>query len=601
MALRSRPRLRLAALFITFTLMTSGITARLIWMQIVASDKFVALAADQRQRKVVLPAQRGSIYDINGSELAISMEMKSIFANPRFIPDKKAAADAIAAVLGSEPAEMLAKLSTDKGFVYLVRKAEPAVAAKVLGLGIPGVDAMPESKRFYPSGFLASHVVGFVGSDNEGLGGLEDRYDGLLSGTPGELLLERDPQGRSIPAGESRMVPSTAGEDLVLTIDKQIQFAAESALAKAVHAYSAKGGTIVVMRPDTGDILAMANFPTFDPNDFRAATPESRKNRALVDVYEPGSANKVITAAAVIEEGVVKPSDRFKVPDKLKLSSKVFHDAHPHPVLDLSFSEIIQQSSNIGTIMVAQGLGRTRLHEYLFRFGYGRPTGLDFPGEAGGILPKPEKWWDTSMGTIPIGQGVAVTGMQIMSVFAAVANDGVAVQPRLLAARVDPEGNRHRATESASRRVIKSTTAAAVTKILVGVTEGKDGTGKMSAVPGYQVAGKTGTAQKPLPGGGGYGGYVGSFIGFAPAGDPRLVVGVILDEPSPIWGGVTAAPTFKEVMQFSLRYLGIGPGPVLPLEGTPLPAPGRSGGTPQAPSGAPDTSKPAPATDGTAD
>lgn len=599
MALKSRPKVRLAALFTTFAVATAGIATRLVWMQIVASGKFNALAADQRQRKILLPSQRGSIYDRNGSELAISMEMKTVFANPRFIADKVAAAGQIAGALGVERAQIEQKLQTDKGFVYLARKVEPEVAAKVTALGLPGVDVMPEPKRFYPSGSLASHVVGFVGSDSEGLGGLEDRYDEILRGVPGETLLERDPQGRTIPAGEGRTVPPVAGEDLILTIDKQIQYAAESALAKAVQSYSAKGGTIVVMRPDNGDILALANFPTFDPNDFRAAAPEARKNRALVDVYEPGSANKVITAAAVLEEGVVKPSDRMKVPDNMKLASKVFRDAHPHPVLDLSFAEVIQQSSNIGTIKVALGLGRTRLYEYLFRFGYGRPTGLDFPGEAAGILPKPDRWWDTSMGTIPIGQGVAVTPMQIMSVFATMANDGVAVQPRLLAAKVDAQGRREASPRSSSRRVVKPATAQAVTKILVGVTEGKDGTGTMAAIDGYQVAGKTGTAQKPLPGGGGYGGYVGSFIGYAPAGAPKLVVGVILDEPSPIWGGVTAAPTFKEVMGFSLRYLGIGPGPVLPSEGTPLPAPGRSGGT--APSVAPDVSRPAPATDGTAD
>ena len=596
MVASARPSTRLLFMFASFLAVLAVISGRLIYVQGINSDRFVAMAADQRQRKIEIQPQRGSVYDRNGAELAISLDMKTIFANPRFISDPKAAAAAMAPILGLDPGAIETKLTTKRGFVYIARQVDPASAAKVKALGIPGVDMVADSKRFYPSDQLAAHVVGFVGSESQGLAGLEGRFQKLLAGTPGEMLIERDPQGRAIPSGHSFYKAPQAGDDLILTLDREVQFAAESALQNAMSAYSAKGGSIIVMRPSTGEILALANAPTFNPNDVRSSVPDQRKNRALVDVYEPGSANKVITASAALEAGVVSPDDVISVPDHFKLGSKTFHDAHPHATEDLTFSQVIQQSSNVGTIKVAQRLGKEKLYDYLVRFGYGKPTGLDFPGEAPGILPKPQSWWETSMGTIPIGQGVAVTGMQIVSVFATLANDGVAVQPKLIAATVDAQGRRVATTPSAKRRVIKSETALTMAKILTGVTQEKHGTGHLAAIPGYEVAGKTGTAQKPLPGGAGYGGYVASFIGYAPAGDPQVVVGVILDEPTPIWGGYTAAPTFKEVMQFTLRHLGIGPGPVLlPQDGaTPLPAPARSGGA----SPNPDAT---PATTGTAD
>lgn len=593
--------MRLVGLFAASALGLSTVGVRLVWLQALDGGRFDELAATQRVRRVVLSPQRGSIVDRDGAELAISMNMKSIFANPHFVADAKASAAALSPLLQIETGVLEEKLTRKSGFVYLARKVDPEEAAQIKALGLPGVDMVDEPKRFYPSGQLGSHLVGFVGAENEGLGGLEDMHDKLLKGEPGELVMERDPQGRPIPRGKSFIKPPVSGDDLVLTIDKQIQYAAEAALAKGITSYSAKGGTVIVMRPATGEILAMANLPTFDPNAPSATPADSRKNRALIDVYEPGSANKVITAAAALELGVVKPGDVMRVPDNFKLGPKVFHDAHAHPVLNLSFSQVIQQSSNVGTIKVAQGIGKERLHEYLVKFGYGKPTGLNFPGESSGILPKPATWWQTSMGTIPIGQGVAVTPMQIMSVFSTIANDGVAVQPKILSATIDPKGTRRSTPASSRRRVVNATTARQVVEMLVGVTEGKDGTGKMAAVPGYQVGGKTGTAQKPRTDGRGYEGYIGSFIGFAPAGDPQLVVGVILDEPSPIWGGVTAAPVFKEVMQFSLRHLGIGPGPVLPSEGTPLPAPVRSGGVVPSQGAAPDPSRGAPQSDGTAD
>jgi cell division protein FtsI (penicillin-binding protein 3) len=391
-------------------------------------------------------------------------------------------------------------------------------------------------------------------------------------------VMERDPQGRAIPSGKSLFRPPTAGDDLLLTLDREIQFVAEDALKRAVETWGAKGGAIIVMSPKTGDILALANYPTFNPNDVRATPSDTRRNRALGEMYEPGSTSKVITAAAALELGIIKENDVLNVPDKLKLGDDTFHDHTPHPTVDLTFAQVIQQSSNIGTIKVAMKLGKDRLHEYLEKFGYGAASGLEFPGQSLGVLPRTDQWWPTSLPTIAIGQGVAVTPLQIVSVYSTIANKGIAVEPRILLGSVDARGQVNRAAPSEARRVIKAETANRLTQLLVGVVAEKEGTGSKAAIPGYQVAGKTGSAEKTAGDGRGYTGYMSSFIGFAPAADPRLVVGVVLDDPRPIWGGTTAAPAFKEVMQFGLRHLGIGPGPVLHYEGTPLPAPVRSGG-----------------------
>jgi cell division protein FtsI (penicillin-binding protein 3) len=606
--LRFRPGVRLLTVLIVFLLCSGVIGGRLVQVQGLDSARFAALAADQRERRVVLPPQRGSILDRDGGELAMSVDMQTIVANPRFIPEgpqRDAAVASLANALGADPASVREKLAKPGGFVYLARKVDPAVAGAVRDLGVPGVQMFTESKRVYPAGRLASQVIGFAGLDNEGLEGLERQFDGRLRGSPGELVMERDPSGQSIPVGRQQQTPPQPGEDVVLTIDREIQYQAQVALAGAVEKWNAKGGSVIVLDTRNGDVLAMANLPDFDPNDVSNSTSADRRNRAVVDVYEPGSASKIVTAAAALEQGVVTPTDMLEVPDNLKVGPKVFHDAHPHKTLNLTFADVIEQSSNVGTIKVALKLGKDRLHAYLKKFGYGRSSGIGFPGESSGILPKPEKWWATSMGTVPIGQGVAVTPLQIATVYATVANGGVVVPPRLVSTTVDAAGVRHEVPVRTSSRVIGDETARSLTQILVRVTEGQRGTGLAAAIPGYQVAGKTGTAQKARADGRGYSGYVASFIGFAPAASPRLVVAVILDEPRPIWGGVTAAPVFKEVMQFSLRRLGIGPGPVLgPIlsngdHGSPLPAPDRSGGAPPNPTL--DPSLPPPATGETAD
>jgi cell division protein FtsI (penicillin-binding protein 3) len=559
------------------------VAGRLIWVQGLASGRYMQLASMQRDRTVTLPATRGSILDRNGNLLAMSVEAKTIIADPRLIVSPHAAAQTLAGVLGVQPSDLEPALSSGRGFAYLARRIDPALAARVVALGIPGVQAVSEPLRVYPDGQLASHVLGFVGTDARGLDGLEARFDTVLSGRRGQMAMQADPQGRVIVSARPQVTPPVPGGDLTLTLDRTIQYEAETVLAQAVQAYSAKGGTIIVIKPSTGEILGLANFPTFDPNNFSTASTAARTDRAVSDVYEPGSASKVITAAAALESGVVTPQDEFGVPDTLHVADATFHDAETHKALTLTLSQILEQSSNVGTIEVGLRLGRERLYSYLQKFGYGRATGVGLPGESAGILPNLKSWSATQLPTAAIGQGVAVTAMQMMSVFCTVANGGVWVAPHIVQGTRDARGRVTTPQVVPARRVIRPETARTLTSMLLEVIGGSTGTGAAAAVPGYQVAGKTGTAEKPMAGGG-YSGYTASFIGFAPAADPQLAVGVVLDQPTPIWGGSTAAPTFKTVMQFALQRLGIGPGPVLPPTspgpGTPLPAPARSGDAP---------------------
>jgi cell division protein FtsI (penicillin-binding protein 3) len=577
----------LLVLMIASLLVVAG---RLVWVQGVSSGHFVALASGQRDRTVTLAARRGSIVDRNGNTLAMSVDAKTLIADPRLIVSPQATAQTLAPMLGVPAADLAARLSNGTGFAYLARRIDPQVAASVVALGIPGIQSITEPLRVYPDGQLAAHIVGFTGTDAQGLAGLEATYNSVLSGKAGSMAMQTDPQGRVIVSAKSETTPPVAGNDVVLTLDQNIQYQAEAALAQAVQTYHANGGTIMVMRPSTGEVLGLANFPTFDLNAYSTSTASSRTDRAVQDVYEPGSASKVITAAAALESGAVTPDEVMVVPDTLHLANRTFHDAEPHKVLNLTLPQILEQSSNVGTIQVGLKVGKDRLYSYLQKFGYGRATGVGLPGESSGILPPAKTWSATQLPTAAIGQGVAVTPMQMMSVYATVANGGVWVQPRIVVGQRDASGKLKPAAAPLSRRVIRPDTAKTLTSMLLEVVGGSTGTGGAAAVPGYQVAGKTGTAQKPIPGGSGYSGYTASFIGFAPAANPQVAVGVVLDDPTPIWGGSTAAPTFKVVMQNALQRLGIGPGPVLPTGGvtlpsggTPLPGPARSGDVPMAP------------------
>jgi cell division protein FtsI (penicillin-binding protein 3) len=542
------------ALFTVLALGLAGVGARLVLLQVRDAPAYEALAMEQRVRRIALPADRGTIYDRSMHELALSLPAKAIYADPAMVQDPEDTAARLATVLDLPTRQVLHALTASSRFEYVARRVDLPTARSVSRLGFPGIGLLDESKRSYPAGSLAAQVLGFVGIDGIGLAGLELQYEDVLAGHPGTMLVEQDPDGRSIPQGLRDVEPPVRGRDLVLTIDKDLQFQAERALASAVTRNGAKGGTVIVLDPTSGDILAMATVPGFDANAFSEAPPSLTRNRSVTDVYEPGSVNKVITAAAALEEGVIGVRERLVVPDHIQVGDKVFHEAHVHPTEEMTLTDVISESSNVGTIMTAQRLGSSELDEYLHRFGFGHETGIGFPGEADGILMPEDEWWTTSMATIPIGQGIAVTPLQMASVYATIANGGVRLAPRLVRGIVDGSGELVEGPSEEGVRVVSARTARLVTGMLARAVEA--GTGQEAQIPEYWVAGKTGTARKPLAHALGYSDeYVASFIGFAPARDPALVVAAILDEPATVYGGVASAPLFREVAGFALAHL----------------------------------------------
>jgi cell division protein FtsI (penicillin-binding protein 3) len=562
---------RVVTLLVVTSLGLSAIVVRLTQVQAVSASAYAQLGTNQRLRRIILAAERGAMFDRNGIDLAVSVSQQTVWANPRVVDDPAGYAAKLSPILGVDEKTLTTRLSKEKvAFVYLARKVDEATAEAVRMLALPGVDFVPESKRFYPSGALAGPLLGAVGLDNQGLAGLEVAYEKKLAGTPGELVVEQDPSGRHIPQGRSHFQPAVRGQDLILTLDQSLQYEVERALVDAVAGATAKGGTAIVSDVRTGEILAMANV-TGDGGGGARPASSAERNRAVTDVYEPGSTNKVITMAGALEEGIVAPETRFSVPDKMAVGNHVFSDHEPHPPVSWSVTEILVNSSNIGTIMVAQKMGKEKLDHYLRNFGFGTATGVGFPGEASGLLLEPDDWYVTSMGTVPIGNGLAVSGLQMLQVYAAVANGGEWRPPTLIRATVDAEGRRHPVPQRPTRRVISAATASRLNLMLREVV--RTGTGTNAAIPGYSAAGKTGTARKPLEGVRGYSGnYVASFVGFVPAEDPRLVAAVVLDEPTPIYGGQVAAPVFSRIMQYALRLQRIPP-PPSPPEATTLPAP----------------------------
>ncbi len=551
-------------MLVVMTVGLSVVVLRLTQVQALSASDYAQKGANQRVRTISLAAERGNIFDRNGIDLALSVNQQTVWANPRVVPDAAGYAKQLAPILKVDEKVLVDRLSREKAaFVYLARKVDDATAEAVRALALPGVDFVPESKRFYPSGGLAGPVLGAVGLDNQGLSGLEVAYDKSLAGKPGELVVEQDPVGRRIPQGLSRLEPAVRGQDLVLTIDQALQFEVERALMDAVKGATARGGTAIVADVRTGKILAMANIVGDGGGGARPGGPVE-KNRAVTDVYEPGSTNKVITMAGALEEGLVTPETRYTVPDKLQVGNHLFSDHEPHPPIDWSVNDIFLNSSNIGTIMVAQKLGKEKLDHYLREFGFGSKTGLRFPGEASGLLLDPENWWVTSMGTVPIGNGLAVSALQMLHVYLSIANGGVWKPPVLVGETVDADGVRHKVEPGPARRVVSARTAEMTNHMLRDVV--LRGTGTNAAIPGYTVAGKTGTARKPLEGARGYSGqYVASFAGFVPAEDPRLAAVVVLDEPRPIYGGQVAAPVFSRILQYALRLERIPPPPVVPV------------------------------------
>jgi cell division protein FtsI (penicillin-binding protein 3) len=548
------PRRRCLGLLVAVLVVFGAVTVRLIQLQVVSPDVYAARGAAQRLREVVLPAERGSIFDRNGQELAMSVRQHTVWADPRQVVDPASAAAAMAPVLGRPEEDLITQLGRDASFVYLARQVGDDQAAAIERLALRGVHLVDESKRFDPAGSLAASVLGDTDIDNRGVSGLESQFEASLVGIPGSLSIERGADGRTIAGGSNHVVPSKRGIDLVLTIDRPLQFEVEQALIEQVLATNAQGATAVVMDPTTGEILAMANI-----GRDAAGNPVSiSENRAVTAVFEPGSVNKVITVAAVLEEGRVRPDTVLNVPDTLQVSTKTFTDHEPHPVEPLSVTDIVTQSSNIGTIMLAQDLGHEKVSEYLTRFGLGQPSGLNFPRETSGIMR--QRWDSTDIGSIPIGQGVAVNALQMLQVYNTLANGGVWVEPHLVKATVGADGKEHPAAAPATRRVVSADTAAKVTAMLSNVVN--NGTGVNAKIDGYTVAGKTGTARKNDLENGGYekGAYYATFAGFVPAESPRLSALVVIDEPRPTYyAGVVAAPVFARISQYALRLLRIPP------------------------------------------
>jgi cell division protein FtsI/penicillin-binding protein 2 len=540
---------RIRLLLAVFVLAFGDTFVRAAWLQGVRAASFGRLASSQHSEDVVVPAARGTIYDRGGVQLAIGEQAQTVYADPRRVTDPQREAAIVGRLLRLDPNEVY-RLLTDRtrGFVYVARKADPAKAAKLARKGLPGIGFYPEERRFYPQFNLASQVLGYAGVDNRGLAGLELSLDRELAGQSGRERIVKDASGQAIDTVVSRVARD--GEDVYLTLDHTIQSNAQAVLRDTVRQWHAKSATAIVLDPATGAVRAMAIAPGFDANSYPDVWRVLQRNRAVTDTFEPGSTFKLVTVAGVLSERLVSPTTRFTLPYEIQVSDRRIHDAEPRGTETMSVSEILSRSSNVGAITLAERLGRHRLVQWISRFGFGRKTGIDFPGESQGIMLPEQHWSGSSIGNIPIGQGIAVTPIQMASAYAAIANRGVWVRPHL----IDHVGD-GASVRTARRRIVSRAVATQLMAMLKNVVA--EGTGTLAVVPGYQVAGKTGTAAKPDEHGG-YSDsrYVASFVGAVPASRPRLLILVSVDEPrGAIWGGVVAAPAFAQIAKFDLQYL----------------------------------------------
>jgi cell division protein FtsI (penicillin-binding protein 3) len=547
---------RIRLLVAVFAVVFVAAFARVAWLQAVKAQTLDRLATSQHREDLEVPAERGTIFDRLGVQLAFGERAITVYANPKQIADPRETAIAAGEALGLDPGKLYPLLTDrSKGFVYLARKADPEKADALKAQELAGIGFYPEERRVYPQQAIASEIVGYAGTENHGLSGLELQLDEELAGKDGSKTIVRDPFGRTIDVVESNPVEN--GKDVFLTVDNTLQGRAERVLRHTVARWGAKSASAVVLDPRTGGILALAVEPGFDANEYPTVAKweqDRLRNTAVTDTYEPGSTFKIVTVGGVLESNIVSPSTKFRLPYKLPVADRVIHDALPRGTQTMTVSEILSRSSNVGVVTLALQLQREGLSEWIRRFGFGRKTGIDFPGESRGIVKRPEEWSGSSIGNVPIGQGIAVTPIQMAAAYGAIANGGIWRQPHL----VDRIEGSERVTTK-RRRVLSEQTAQQLTRMLRGVVE--EGSGTYARVPGYRVAGKTGTAAKPDPNGG-YSDtrYVASFVGFAPASRPRLVVLVTVDEPrGAIWGGTVAAPPFAAIAHFALQYLEIQP------------------------------------------
>lgn len=540
-----------AVLFVLFGLIVFQII-QLTWFH---QSALLAVAHRQQYLAVETPPLRGPITDRNGKEFVTNLKIPSIYAVPRILSheERKTLSSELAKILGLEQKRLLEKLKKDKSFVWIKRRVTFEEANKVKKLGNPALGVIDEYKRFYPQGPMLAQVLGFSNVDNQGLDGIELFMDNELRGKPGKRITKRDALGREIKAFEIKALPAIDGNRIVLTIDQRLQYLTEKSLELAFKQWKAKGAWAIVMDPWTGEILAMANQPGFDPNSYDKSTAETKRNRAVTDMYEPGSVFKIVTASGALNEGVITPETKINCENgKWHWGYKVLHDVHPYGIL--SMTEVIVKSSNIGTVKIGLKLGPTKLQQYIKGFGFGAYTGIDLGGEAPGYTRPPSQWSKTSPYNIPIGQEVMVTALQMVTAISVIANGGYLVKPYIVSKIQDSVGVVLKQKKPLiKQKVINAETAATMRKILTRVVEA--GTGTKAKIQDIPVAGKTGTAQKVLPGGKGYSHntFISSFIGFAPSDNPRYAMVVVLDEARPLYyGGTVAAPVFKEVMEAAL-------------------------------------------------
>ncbi|MDH2428617.1 penicillin-binding protein 2 [Sphaerisporangium sp. TRM90804] len=556
------PSRRINIGLIGMAVVLSLFAGRLVQLQGLDSKVFEAKAASLRVREETLPARRGPITDVNGHELAVTVEAREISADPSKVPPDRRdqVATALASSLGVAKEDIAAKLAqTRSHYTLLARNVPLGTAKRVLELKLDGVAASPQYQRLYPGGTLASGLVGFVGDDGTGLTGVESTYDKPLGGKDGRQTIEIGGTGQRIPMTRSTRQEPVAGQGVRLTVDRDIQWAAQEAIARQVKTAGARSGSVIVMDVRTGQVLAMANAPEVDLNKWQSAAGEWR-NRAVSEVFEPGSTNKVITAAAALEGGVVRPETMFEVKDNYRCADRVLRDAHAHPPENLTFTGIIAESSNVGTMMVADKIGDRPLFDALKAFGFGARSGGGFYGEEAGLLPAPGTWSGSQRCTISFGQGVSVTALQMAGVYQTIANGGVRITPHLVAGTVDERRRFVPAKPAKRTRVVSARTAKDVTTMLEAAVTAQVGTGSLAAIKGYRVAGKTGTAMRYDESCQGYCGYTSTFVGFTPADAPRLVVLAVVQAPeNGHFGGEIAAPVFKEVMTFALKSRKIPP------------------------------------------
>ena len=555
---RAGIRSRLLVAAVMFVLWAVAIQARLVYLQVHRHADLETRAANQTARTMDISAKRGDIVDRNGRVLAYSVDSDSVYGVPSEINDAAATSASVCRALGdctaNEQDTLAARLRQKRSFVYVRRRVTPQQARKIAALELEGIDFIKEDRRFYPKKQLAAQLLGFVGTENRGLAGIEAAYDSRISGSLGKLLYQTDARGRAFSRLER---PPTAGATVQLTIDEYLQHVAERELRDAVARNRAAGGTVIVMSPVTGEILALANEPTFNPNAFSAASAAERRNRAVQDIYEPGSTFKVVTASAALEEGVVHPDDVINVAGgRIKFGARVINDTHDYGAL--SFTDVIVKSSNVGAIRVGLSLGRERFNVYARRFGFGRALSPDFPGETTGILWDPAKLDDSALASMSMGYQVGVTPLQMVAAVSSVANGGNLIQPRVVRALIR-DGKRVDVKPLVLGRTISKDTAVTLTGIMEQTVE--RGTATYAQVDGYTIAGKTGTAAKLVGGRYSHSDYFASFVGFLPSRNPVATIIVVIDSPHAhgYYGGPIAGPVFQRIAEAVLRHHGIAP------------------------------------------